>query len=325
MPEIFDDVRVFRSWFKAEDLHGNNEDERKRIIQQERQGNILSTLHQVLTPFLLRRVKADVDLAIPGKKELLVYCPMTSWQTDFYKATVNKTLAEVLGDKEQENDSPPPTPENSKRKTTRFDYKLILDAQDAGSDDDMDDYIESLQKIEDERKRKYELASAYKVSMSTSEIRVSMKNRLMDLRKVTNHPYLIEYPLTNDGVYYLIDDNVIEKSGKMKVLDQMLTELLKRGHKVLIFSQMTRMLDILGDYLNHKGLAFSRLDGSMDFKDRQDNIDRFNETDEANIFLLSTRAGGLGINLTAADTCKFSPLKMLLSQQEKAVLSFLQF
>merc|ERR1719336_3189867 len=125
----------------------------------------------------------------------------------------------------------------------------------------------------------------------------------MDLRKTTNHPYLIEYPLTPCGMFYQVDDNIIEKSGKMKVLDQLLTALLEKGHKVLIFSQMTRMLDILGDYLAHKKLPISRLDGSMGFEDRQENIDRFNETDEVNIFLLSTRAGGLGINLTAADTC----------------------
>merc|ERR1712203_865592 len=91
--------------------------------------------------------------------------------------------------------------------------------------------------------------------------------------------------------------------GKMKVLDQLLTALLERGHKVLIFSQMTRMLDILGDYLSYKKFTFSRLDGTMSFEDRQANIDRFNETEETNLFLLSTRAGGLGINLTAADTC----------------------
>ena len=63
---------------------------------------------------------------------------------------------------------------------------------------------------------------------------------------------MIEYPLTDDGIFYLVDGNIVEKSGKMKVLDQLLTALLERGHKVLIFSQMTRMLDILGDYLSYK-------------------------------------------------------------------------
>ena len=79
---------------------------------------------------------------------------------------------------------------------------------------------------------------------------------------------------------------------------------MERKHKMLIFSQMTRLLDIIGDYLGQvKELRFSRLDGSMAFEDRQANIDAFNETDDVRVFLLSTRAGGLGINLTAADTC----------------------
>ena len=67
----------------------------------------------------------------------------------------------------------------------------------------------------------------------------------MDLRKTTNHPYLLEHPIDDAG-FYLQSEDLIEKSGKMKVLDQLLNNLLERGHKVLIFSQMTRMLDILG-------------------------------------------------------------------------------
>merc|ERR1712029_1263414 len=85
--------------------------------------------------------------------------------------------------------------------------------------------------------------------------------------------------------------------------DQMLNELKKRGHKTLIFSQFGQvMLNILGDYLGQWGHKFSRLDGSMDFDKRQENIDRFNTDPEVCVFILSTRAGGLGINLTSADT-----------------------
>ena len=84
----------------------------------------------------------------------------------------------------------------------------------------------------------------------------------------------------------------------------MLDELMARKHKMLIFSQMTRLLDIIGDYLSQvKDVHYSRLDGSMAFEDRQENIDAFNENDDVRVFLLSTRARGLGINLTAADTC----------------------
>ena len=75
---------------------------------------------------------------------------------------------------------------------------------------------------------------------------------MMDLRKTCNHPYLIEYPLTEDGLFYRADEDMVDICGKLKVLDQMLEELMIRGHKVLVFSQMTRLLDILADYLNHR-------------------------------------------------------------------------
>jgi len=311
MPDIFDDVRIFRSWFNAKDLHTEGEEEQRRIIQQERQGSILNILHQVLSPFLLRRVKMDVDLKIPPKKELLVYCPMSSEQHEFYSATVNKTIATLVGKGTGEQDMEDvdaaniiqnETGHRSRRSNAGFDYKSILDLEKSDTLK-VEKFLESYESLSARRSQKYEARSAYTTdSMSTADVRVSTRNTMMDLRKTTNHPYLIEYPLTDDGIFYLVDDKIVEKSGKMKVLDQLLKALLERGHKVLIFSQMTRMLDILGDYLSYKKFTFSRLDGTMSFEDRQANIDQFNETDETNVFLLSTRAGGLGINLTAADT-----------------------
>ncbi len=100
------------------------------------------------------------------------------------------------------------------------------------------------------------MVSAYNREMDTyalsNDLNFSLKSRLMDMRKSTNHPYLLEYPLTECGTFYRIDQDLVEICGKMKVLDQMLTALLERKHKVLIFSQMTRMLDIIQDYINWK-------------------------------------------------------------------------
>ena len=79
-----------------------------------------------------------------------------------------------------------------------------------------------------------------------------VKGRMMDMRKTCNHPYLMEYPLTEDGNFYRADEDMIDICGKLKVLDQMLDELAKHGHKVLIFSQMTKMLDVLSDYLHYR-------------------------------------------------------------------------
>ena len=98
------------------------------------------------------------------------------------------------------------------------------------------------------------MISAYNREMDTysrtNDLNFCLKNRMMDMRKVTNHPYLVEYPLSEDGVFYRVDEDLVEICGKIKVLDQMLNALIERKHKVLIFSQMTRMLDIIQDFCN---------------------------------------------------------------------------
>merc|ERR1719334_1539665 len=114
LPEIFDDLRVFESWFSAKDMH-EAEDEKKRVVAQEQQNSILTTLHQILTPFLLRRVKTDVDLQIPPKKEVMVYCPLTPRQEEMYRHIVEKTIADFI-DKDDEKKEEV-LPEKRKRTT----------------------------------------------------------------------------------------------------------------------------------------------------------------------------------------------------------------
>merc|ERR1719219_2630038 len=101
MGEIFDDLRVFQSWFDAKEMDQNAEECREQIVRQEKQKNILQTLHKILTPFLLRRVKADVDLKIPPKKEVIVYCPLTPRQRELYKAVVEKTIGNLMDKKKE--------------------------------------------------------------------------------------------------------------------------------------------------------------------------------------------------------------------------------
>merc|ERR1712142_850174 len=301
LPEIFDDLRVFESWFDAKDIH-ENKDERARITNQEQNESILSTLHQILTPFLLRRVKTDVDLEIPPKKEVMVYCPMTQTQEEMYRAIVEKTIADFIPKSDEKDDVLP-----EKRHRTAVDYSVFLDDREFGnSDDKFEEHLTKLQEYRESLITNVNSKSAYQSDMNRltkNEINYSMKNRMMDMRKAVNHPYLIEYPVTEDGNFYDSGPAMIDVCGKLAVLDQMLEQLSSTGHKTLIFSQMTKMLDIIGDYCNMKQWNYSRLDGSMNFLDRQANIDKFNTDPNQTIFLLSTRAGGLGINLTAADTC----------------------
>lgn len=135
-------------------------------------------------------------------------------------------------------------------------------------------------------------------------------NAMMELRKCCIHPFLIQGAeekilddagsKTNDEYY----KTMIESSGKLVLLDKLLPKLKEGGHRVLIFSQMTRCLDLIGEYLRAKSYSYERIDGGIRGEARQLAIDRFSAPDsQIFCFLLCTRAGGVGINLTAADTC----------------------
>ena len=138
---------------------------------------------------------------------------------------------------------------------------------------------------------------------NTSNKRVSLINVLKELQKVCNHPFLFpgvepEAKKAEEGTSLLV-----EASGKLCVLAKLLPRLRADGHRCLLFCQMTQMLDVLEDFMRELGLPYCRIDGSTSSKERQQVIDRFNANDsDVFIFLISTRAGGLGINLPSADT-----------------------
>ncbi|KAK2750544.1 hypothetical protein FQN55_002145 [Onygenales sp. PD_40] len=135
----------------------------------------------------------------------------------------------------------------------------------------------------------------------------SLLNIMMELKKASNHPFMfpnaeariLESKTSREETMRAL----ITSSGKMMLLDQLLAKLRKDGHRVLIFSQMVRMLDILADYMDVRGYAYQRLDGTIAAAPRRLSIEHFNAPDSSDFaFLLSTRAGGLGINLMTADT-----------------------
>lgn len=126
-------------------------------------------------------------------------------------------------------------------------------------------------------------------------------NVVMQLRKVCNHPYL--FPGIEDETLEDFSDHIASNSGKLALLDRLLVRLKEQDSQVLIFSQMTSMLDILEDYCTYREFKFCRLDGSTDLIDRENMMEKFTRPNSSKfIFLLSTRAGGLGINLATADT-----------------------
>jgi SNF2 family DNA or RNA helicase len=143
----------------------------------------------------------------------------------------------------------------------------------------------------------------------------------MELRKCCNHPFLLEGvehresdkqykeffesgafegKTPEEQQHMLNEHGYVKTSGKMVLLDKLLPKLRQEGHKVLIFSQMVRMLDLISEYCELRSFQYERLDGRVRGSERQKAIDRFEREKDSFVFLLSTRAGGVGINLTAA-------------------------
>ncbi|KAF1672703.1 SMCA1 protein, partial [Tricholaema leucomelas] len=186
----------------------------------------------VLKPFLLRRIKAEVEKSLPPKKEVKIYLGLSKMQREWYTRILMKDI----------------------------------------------DILNSAGKMD----------------------KMRLLNILMQLRKCCNHPYLFDG--AEPGPPYTTDTHLITNSGKMLVLDKLLTKLREQGSRVLLFSQMTRLLDILEDYCMWRGYEYCRLDGQTPHEEREEAIDTFNAPNSSKfIFMLSTRAGGLGINLATAD------------------------
>ncbi len=226
LPEVFNQSEKFDQWFNTEEEAARN--------------NVIKRLHTVLQPFLLRRVKSDVEKDIPPKTETKLYIGMTELQRQWYSKILLKDVAS-------------------------------LNVMTQGQHD-----------------------------------KSRLMNMLMQLRKCTNHPYLFDG--AEPGPPFSDGPHLWESSGKMVLLDKLLFKLKQQGSRVLIFSQMTRMLDILEDYLLLKirtgaGYEYCRIDGNTNTEGRDTAMDVFNAPESTKFcFLLSTRAGGLGINLQTADT-----------------------
>uniref|UniRef100_A0A182X6B5 Chromodomain-helicase-DNA-binding protein 1 n=1 Tax=Anopheles quadriannulatus TaxID=34691 RepID=A0A182X6B5_ANOQN len=216
----------FESWDDFERNYGNTTNDKS-----------YTKLHKELEPYILRRVKKDVEKSLPAKVEQILRVEMTSIQRQYYKWILSKNF-------------------------------------DA-------------------------LRKGMKGSVGT------FLNIVIELKKCCNHAALtrpIEFETQRNSQQDVVQQ-LLKGSGKLVLLDKLLCRLKETGHRVLIFSQMVRMLDILAEYLQKRHFSFQRLDGSIKGELRKQALDHFNAEGSTDFcFLLSTRAGGLGINLATADT-----------------------
>ena len=195
LPDVFSSLTQFQSWFdfSQQDDAGSDKEASKQL-------KVVEKLHGILKPFLLRRLKGDVETNLPRKKEIVLYAHMVETQKKFNDALVNKTIADVL-------------------KKISGDSGLVP----AGA--------------------------------------TALNNMLMQLRKNCNHPDLISGGL-DGSIMFPSADELVEQCGKFRLLDRLLTKLRDKGHKTLIFSQMTKMLDLIESYLEQKGQKVCRIDGA---------------------------------------------------------------
>ncbi|XP_057340304.1 lymphoid-specific helicase-like [Microplitis mediator] len=321
-PDIFNDLDVFQSWFDVKEMH--DEAGAQKIIKQESEKNVVSMLREILKPFMLRRIKEEVALDLPGKKELIVYAPITELQRDLYTAVLNYD-SDVLSMKVPEPETIDlPNGTRPKRACTMrnkfslnyfdpFELKKTDDDDNAGPSNatSSNNYYKVKEEPSDEKK----LTTVQENCLSTWKkyadindrnrdyfIRTNFgRNRYPLYRKIVNHPYLVHWPKAPDG-YLEISENLLKTSGKLLVLDAMLKKLHAEGHKVLIFSTLVMLLDLLEEYLTLRPWNYVTLSGRTPIEEREVNIDSFNNDPDVFIFLVSTRAGGVGLNLAGADT-----------------------
>lgn len=235
LPKIFNSVKSFDEWFNAP--FANTGTQEKMEMNEEEALLVIKRLHKVLRPFLLRRLKKDVESELPDKVEKVIYTKMSALQWKLYESV-------------------------KKYKTLPTDLTANKPRRQA-----------------------------------------NLQNAIMQLRKICNHPFVFREVDEDFSVGSTIDEQIVRTAGKFELLDRILPKLFKTGHKVLIFFQMTEIMSIIADYFDYRGWKYCRLDGSTKADERQVLLSTFNDPDSPyQVFILSTRAGGLGLNLQSADT-----------------------
>ncbi|CDR39266.1 CYFA0S03e01530g1_1 [Cyberlindnera fabianii] len=237
LPKVFNSQKTFDEWFNTPfDSAGGQE---KIELSEEETLLVIRRLHKVLRPFLLRRLKKEVEKDLPDKVEKVIKCKLSGLQYVLYQQMLKHNA-------------------------------LFVGAGASGA--------------------------------TKSGIK-GLNNKIMQLRKICNHPYVFEEVENVINPTRETTDMMWRCSGKFEILDRVLPKFKASGHKVLMFFQMTQVMDIMEDYLRYKDMQYLRLDGSTKADDRTGMLKVFNKPEsEYFCFLLSTRAGGLGLNLQSADT-----------------------
>ncbi|GAA5859842.1 hypothetical protein JCM8547_004353 [Rhodosporidiobolus lusitaniae] len=316
LPEQFRDANEsLRAIFKVGPGQQNN------LLSRER----INRAKKMMTPFVLRRKKAQVLKDLPSKFERIEFCEMTEMQREVYDEAVQRSRKALGGMKEEDIE------------------QYEEDEEDEGVEAPVDEDGKPIKK----RAPKKKVAPSTKMGNKANT--TSSAHVLTDLRKASNHPMLFRrlydekklramsrdclreeefLDRNKDLIFedmevmtdfelhrfcqgyknlekYCLQNDEWMSAGKIAKLQELLPTMQTKGDRVLIFSQFVQVLDILEVVLDTMNIKYLKLTGQTQVADRQGLVDAFNQNEDITVFLLSTRAGGLGLNLTAANTVVF--------------------
>lgn len=248
-------------------------------------------LHAVLKPYLLRRIKEDVEKSLPPKEETIIEVSMTSSQKRFYRAIYEKNTSILFKGVKQSNQPSLMNVMMELRKCCNHPY-LCRGVEELVLADIPHEIAMSRANANVEKR---DCPSVENASVAVENGSVAVGGHVEGVQDIAPE----DIPLYNE----LVLKKMVQASGKLTLLDKLLPRLYEQEHKVLIFSQMVRCLNIIEEYLRAKGYMYERLDGSLRSTLRNAAVQRFIKPSMKRfVMLLSTKAGGLGLNLTAADT-----------------------
>ena len=259
---------------------------------------LLACAHYLMQPFVLRRLKSEVEQRLPPKQETKIDCPMTPLQRDLTRLLLLREMRALF----HVDSLVRPTPEEPASNSSSVPALGAPESSSVPGTGFSEPVANNQTSVEGGGAAAEEGAGESSAEIVPEAMSKNLMSLLTQLRKVANHPFLFSGvdSVSMDGA---ATEEIVSASGKMLVLDKLLRRLKERGHRVVLFSQYTRTLDIISDYLDLRGYRHCRLDGSTNRVMREVKITVFNKsTSDLFIFCLSTRAGGEGVNLYTADT-----------------------
>lgn len=356
MPTLFDSHDEFSEWF-SKDIESHVENKGSGLNAHQ-----IQRLHMILKPFMLRRIKKDVQNELGSKIERNIYCELAPRQKRLYRGLRDKLPGlELLKNTNSSNESALMNLVMQFRKVCN--HPELLERTEI----DSPLVFTTPERMSNGASLNGSMIRPLPGALSQPQSRLLLNDRLDCLKSILQAPTLdyTRFPIERENIIQLNQDSfitqrlpsaaplkvlnglgtsteltstststltdlthtlpdithtlpdlarsinipsmekLIKDCGKLGALDELLRELRADGHRVLIYNQMTRMIDLLEEYLQYRGLSYLRLDGSTNIGVRRDLVHAWQTDESIFIFLLSTRAGGLGINLTAADTVIF--------------------